>query len=88
MKYAKSLKFEQEPNYQYLKNLFREILNKCNITMDKYVLSWCKKNEKKININMNTNNFEQKILQRKSKSPNNFYQLNTDNLDYKNKTRN
>lgn len=37
---------------------------------------------------MNTNNFEQKILQRKSKSPNNFYQLNTDNLDYKNKTRN
>ena len=88
MKYAKSLKFEQEPNYQYLKNLFREILNKCNITMDKYVLSWCKKNEKKININMNTNNFEQKILQRKSKSPNNFYNLNTDNLDYQNKTRN
>ena len=53
MKYAKSLAFEQEPNYKYLKNLFQTILNKKKISIDKYVLSWCMKDD---NINLNNDN--------------------------------
>ena len=53
MKYAKSLAFEQEPNYKYLKNLFQAILNKKKISIDKYVLSWCIKDD---NINLNNDN--------------------------------
>ena len=43
MKYANSLKFEQEPDYKILKNFFKNILNKNGISFDKYVLSWCEK---------------------------------------------
>ena len=53
MKYAKSLAFEQEPYYKYLKNLFQAILNKKKISIDKYVLSWCIKDD---NINLNNDN--------------------------------
>ena len=37
---AKSLKFEQEPNYNYLKNLFYEILKKNKFNLDKKIFSW------------------------------------------------
>ena len=59
MKYAKSLKFEQEPDYKYLKNLFQTILERNKISVDKYILSWCRKyNSINPNINntMNNNN--------------------------------
>ena len=40
MNNAKSLKFEQEPNYEYLKNLFNTILKKNNFNFDKNIFSW------------------------------------------------
>ena len=40
MKYSTALKFEQEPNYKYLKNLFKIILKRNDIIYEKYILSW------------------------------------------------
>ena len=54
MDYVKSLKFDEEPNYIYLRNLFLSILDKMN---EKYDLkfSWIK--NKKTNNNNKSNNF-------------------------------
>ena len=40
MKYAKHLKFEQDPDYNYLRNLFNSILKKINGTNDQLLFSW------------------------------------------------
>jgi len=37
---AKSLKFEEEPNYTFLKNLFKAILERNKFNFDKNVFSW------------------------------------------------
>ena len=78
MKYAKNLKFEQEPNYKYLKNLFQIILSKNKINLDNYILSWCRNDNnhtlKKdhctvINnnqINNNQNNKTQRLQRKKN----------------------
>ena len=101
MKYAKSLKFEQEPNYKYLKNLFHMILNKNQVNIDSYILSWCRKDNthtlKKdhsaisinnpINNNQNNNNKTQK-MQRKISPPNKLYKKIKESLDDKNKSHN
>ena len=75
MKYAKSLKFEQEPNYNYLKNLFKIILNNNKINIDKYILSWCKNdksdNTNKENIELNSNNLIDNKIKNKINSPRN-----------------
>ena len=42
MKYVKSLEFEQEPNYKFLKNLFTSLLNKIHDTNDFLIFSWIK----------------------------------------------
>ena len=42
MTYAKKLEFEQEPNYQYLKNLFKRMLKRFHNTNDQLVFSWIK----------------------------------------------
>ena len=55
IKYVKSLKFQEEPNYLYLKNLFIKVLDKMHETNDLY-FSWrkiklTKKEEQKIILN-------------------------------------
>ena len=95
MKYAKSLKFEQEPNYIYLKKLFQNILTKKNIIIDKYILSWCKNsdnvlnNEKNDAVNDNKNNINKKNsiikLERKSSPHNRISKQIKENLEEKNK---
>ncbi len=42
MKYVKSLEFEQEPNYKYLRNLFTSLLKKIHDTNDLLFFSWIK----------------------------------------------
>ena len=42
MNYAKSLRFEQEPSYKYLKNLFNTILKKNNFNFERNIFSWIK----------------------------------------------
>ena len=49
MRNAKSLKFEQEPNYMYLKNLFYNILKKNNYNIENKFFSWIKKIDIKSN---------------------------------------
>ena len=46
MNNAKSLKFEEEPNYNYLKNLFKTILEKNKFNFDKNIFSWVEKPNK------------------------------------------
>ena len=40
MKYVKQLEFEQDPDYNYLKNLFKSILKQINNTNDQLIFSW------------------------------------------------
>ena len=40
MRYVKSLEFEQDPNYNHLRNLFNSILKKINGTNDQLIFSW------------------------------------------------
>ena len=40
--YAKNLEFEQEPNYNYLKNLFNKMLKRIHNSNDQLVFSWIK----------------------------------------------
>ena len=42
MRYVQKLGFEQEPDYKYLKDLFRSILKKKNENYDKLLFSWIK----------------------------------------------
>ena len=42
MKYVQHLTFEQEPDYKYLKNLFKSILKSLNLNSDKLIFSWIK----------------------------------------------
>ena len=42
IKYAKKLEFEQEPNYNYLRKLFKSILKRIHTTKDQLVFSWIK----------------------------------------------
>ena len=90
MKYAKSLKFEQEPDYKYLKNLFQTILERNKISVDKYILSWCGKyNSINPNINntMNNNNLidNKKNINNKPKTKsthsNKLYKKDKENLE-------
>ena len=40
--YAKNLEFEQEPDYNYLKNLFKKMLTRIHTTNDQLIFSWIK----------------------------------------------
>ena len=45
--YARNMKFEEKPDYAYLKNLIKSAMKTNNIEMD-YVYDWSKKTSKKI----------------------------------------
>ena len=66
MKYANSLKFEQEPDYNILKNFFKNILNKNGISFDKYLFSWCEKEKLTISKSSSKNKSERKSTPQKS----------------------
>ena len=66
MKYANSLKFEQEPDYKILKNFFINILNKNGISFDKYVLSWCEKEKLTISKKSSKTQSERKSTPQKN----------------------
>ena len=46
MKYVQYLGFEQNPDYQYLKNLFKSILNNLEFNIDHFCFSWIKNSHK------------------------------------------
>ena len=55
MKYSKNLKFEQDPDYSYLRSLFTKVLMSFNFNYRTLTFSWIKsKNEKLLGIPRNT----------------------------------
>ena len=66
--YAKNLQFEQEPDYKYLKNLFKSIMKKYNSDFDKYILTWCKKEEQE-NKDIKSKNVNKQIQLNIIKAP-------------------
>ena len=42
MRYVQHLTFEQDPDYKYLKNLFKSILRALNLNSEKLIFSWIK----------------------------------------------
>ena len=71
IKYVKNLKFEENPDYNYLRGLFLNVLNKNNYK-NNYEFSWLnnKKIKKKLKINNNTvQNYSLKKIIKKRESP-------------------
>ena len=85
MNYAKSLKFEQEPDYKYLKNLFKIILKKNNVRFDKYIYSWCR-NDNLNKKDLITNKINNNKLERKSSPQNRLYKKIQESIENKNKS--
>ena len=85
MNYAKEMKFEQEPNYKYLKDLFRTILKKNNIIFDKYIYSWCRKDVLN-NKDYIAKKYSNQQIERKSSPYNRPYKKIEENIEYKKKT--
>lgn len=54
MKYVKQLDFEQDPNYNFLINLFKNILKKINHINDTLLFSWISR-EDLTNLKKRTN---------------------------------
>ena len=46
VKYCQNLKFEEDPNYNYMKGFFQKILNKYNCNIKKMNFCWIKPNDK------------------------------------------
>ena len=44
MKYVQHLGFEQDPDYKYLRNLFKSILRQLNPNIERYLFIWIKAN--------------------------------------------
>jgi serine/threonine protein kinase len=60
VKYCEKLKFEEDPNYNYMKGFFLKILNSYNYNINKINFSWIDPNDKSI----------KSLLRRKSNSRN------------------
>ena len=61
IKYVRGLKFEETPNYTYLKSLFFDILYKINENND-YIFSWCNKAKNRIHLKNNSFLYYNKII--------------------------
>ena len=85
MYYARYLKFEQEPDYNYLKNLFKIILKRNEVTFDDYILSWCRY-ESMNNDNKDSSYKKNSSKKRKSSPQNRLYKKIQESIDNKNKT--
>lgn len=70
--YTRNLEFEQEPNYEYTRGLFRTVMSKFNYQYDN-LYDWVKPQKKEENVKTNSNNKHHKNLS----NQNNF--MNTNN---------
>ena len=85
MNYAKAMKFEQEPDYKYLKELFKTIFKKNNIIFDKYIYSWCRKDVLN-NKDYIAKKYSNQKIERKSSPYNRSYKKIEENIENKKKT--
>ena len=68
IKYSKNLKFEQDPDYSYLRSLFTKILMSNTLNYQKLTFSWIKSKDKKLlgiprNISFRKSSPQYRILQ-------------------------
>ena len=75
MKYVENLRFEQKPNYEYLKNLFNTILKRNNTNIEKCLFSWIKSSDIK-NLKNPVN-----LRKRKSSPMNRLYKKIKESLE-------
>ena len=77
MEYVQNLGFEEKPDYQYLKNLFKSILKDMKVDIDNYVFSW-------INLS-DINNLKKPVnlRERKSSSRERLYKNISQSLERK-----
>ena len=88
-KYCKSLNFEQDPDYEYLRNIFRKILSNCLVLND-YKFSWILnknylKNVKVFNNKIDTKNIKKEkyinIFTRANSPGNRLYHIIKNSLE-------
>jgi len=93
VKYTRNMEFEQNPNYEYLRKLFKKILEFCGETNNNgYCFEWCKDNPIRIDIsNYNNKNenkndnkeendyFNKELMNQHLLTTNNFYDENNNN---------
>ena len=60
IKYCRNLKFEQDPNYSYLRSLFANILLKMNLDYKKLTFNWIKNNKNKKLLGISNNKSKRK----------------------------
>ena len=70
LKYCRNLKFEQDPNYSYLRSLFTKILFNINLSYKKITFSWINQNKKKLLLGIPKN-----IFKRKESPQNRLYKI-------------
>ena len=75
MKYVENLRFEQKPNYEYLRNLFNTILKRNNTNIEKCLFSWIKSSDIK-NLKNPVN-----LRKRKSSPMNRLYKKIKESLE-------
>jgi len=88
MNAARALKFEEEPDYRYLKGLFKMILSKNDTSFDKYIFSWCKYEtltDDGTNNKINRRNSNYK-MDRKSSAHHRLYKKIQQSIEKKNKS--
>jgi hypothetical protein len=67
LNYAKSLRFEDRPDYSYLKRLFKELFAKENYQLD-YVFDWTNMNLRKSSQSKNTPLVEEPVKEEEKKN--------------------
>ena len=88
MNAARALKFEEEPDYRYLKGLFKMVLSKNDTSFDKYIFSWCKYDtltDDSTNNKINRRNSNSK-MDRKSSAHHRLYKKIQQSIEKKNKS--
>ena len=88
MNAARALKFEEEPDYRYLKGLFKIVLSKNNTSFDKYIFSWCNYyicTDGSASNKINRRNSNSK-LDRKSSAHHRLYKKIQQSIEKKNKS--
>ena len=84
LNYCKSLSFEQEPDYEYLRNLFRNILLRMN-TINDSIFTWTKRKKSSKDKDSNTNKYIN-FLRRKQSPQKRLFRAIQNSLEKNQKT--
>ena len=83
LKYVNGLKFEEDPDYSFMKGCFKKILNRLNILPEKLKFSWINKNDKKLLVKINARKESSRHRILKSLESNKHKRLNNTEVNKK-----